>query len=352
MSDNEEIKTEISENENSELNNTEPENTETENSEVKEETSAAENAADDGEDAEIPHGKRSKKDKKKNKKEKKPKKKHGKVWLCIFVVLILLIGWGSISVIKQNNELEKSFYQVKSSKVLSNIRIVCISDMHLKEFGENNKDLVKEIKNLSPDIIAIPGDMNLESEPDNYGAVMRLCEQLKDVAPLYYSLGNHEIDAILFKNSQIYNDLKNAGINILNNETREITIDGTTIDIIGLTQNPKEYDEYGREFFEKAMNADDDFKLVLTHYPENFMGVLEDYDIDLALAGSAHGGQVRLPWIGGLYSADQGVLPKLCDGYHEIGNSKLIVTRGLGKSGVVPRINNKPEIAVIDIGWY
>ena len=100
------------------------------------------------------------------------------------------------------------------------------------------------------------------------------------------------------------------------------------------------------------MSADDNFKLLLTHYPEYFLGKLNDYDIDLAITGHAHGGQVRLPFIGGLYAANQGLFPKLCDGYHEDGNSKFIVSRGLGKSGIVPRINNKPEIVIADISWY
>ncbi len=282
----------------------------------------------------------------------KKKKKLPKILLTILIIVLAIVGIGSIVITRQNNQLEKSFYQVKSNKVISNFRIVCISDMHLKEFGENNQNLVNEIKKLSPDIITFVGDMNLEQKPDDYESVVTLCESLKDVAPLYYSLGNHEIDAILFKNSQIYKDLKGMGINILNNETATLNVDGTDIDVIGLTQNPKEFDEYGREFFEKAMQADDNFKLVLTHYPENFDGVLEEYDVDLALSGHTHGGQVRLPWIGGLYAADQGFFPKLCDGYYEIENSKLIITRGLGKSGIVPRINNKPEIAVVDVSWY
>ena len=277
-----------------------------------------------------------------------PKKKmgFGKKLIIILAVIVAFLGVCSLMIVHQNNQLEKKFYQVKSNKVVDNIRIVALADLHLKGFGKDNEKLVAEVKNLSPDIVAIVGDMNLESQPDNYSSVISLCKQLNEIAPVYYCLGNHEIDAMLFKNSNIYKDIKAEGIKIFNNETETVNIGGTAIDIIGLTQNPTEFDEYGKDFFEKAMSADDNFKLLLTHYPEYFLGKLNDYDIDLAITGHAHGGQVRLPFIGGLYAADQGLFPKLCDGYHEDGNSKFIVSRGLGKSGIVPRINNKPEIVI------
>lgn len=282
----------------------------------------------------------------------KGRKKKGRKLITVLVIIAVFLGLCSGLVIYQNNQLEKSFYQVKSNKVVDNIRIVCISDMHMKEFGVGNERLVNEISRLSPDIIAIVGDMNMESRPDDYDCVVSLVKKLNEVAPVYYSLGNHEIDAMLFKDSKIYDDIKKAGIKIMNNETETVDIGGTQVDIIGLTQNPLEFNDYGKKFFDKAMESDDNFKLVLNHYPENFLGVLDDYNIDLALAGHAHGGQVRLPFIGGLYSADQGFFPELCNGYHEIGNSKLVITRGLGKSGIMPRVNNKPEIMVVDISWY
>ena len=280
------------------------------------------------------------------------KKKSGKKVLAVLLVIVAVIGLSVLSVINQNNQLEKKFYQVKSDKVVDNIRVVCIADMHLKEFGDENANLVNEIKNLSPDLIAIVGDMNHEDKPHEYDCVVSLCKKLNEVAPVYYSLGNHEIDSMLFSDSKIYDDLKAAGIKIFNNESETVTIGGTPVDIIGLTQGPPEYNEYGRKFFEGVMENNENFKLVLTHYPENFQGVIEEHNIDLALTGHAHGGLIRLPWIGGLYAADQGFLPELEDGYHEIENSKVVITRGLGKSGVMPRINNKPEIAVVDISWY
>ena len=272
--------------------------------------------------------------------------------VIIAICAILVIAGFSLWVIYDNNQLEKNFYQVKSSKVADNIRIVSIADLHNKEFGDDNERLVYEISKLSPDIIALVGDMIMEQQPDNYESTLSLCKQLEEIAPVYFSLGNHEIDAMLFGGSNIYKDAKKQGIKILNNEVEQIEIKGTPIDVIGLTQNPVEFEEYGREFFENALAADDNFKLLLTHYPEMYLGVLDDYEVDLALAGHAHGGQVRLPWIGGMYAADQGFFPELCDGYWEIENNKLVITRGLGKSGWCPRINNTPEITVVDLSWY
>lgn len=280
------------------------------------------------------------------------KKKRGRKVLAILLVIVVLAAIGSLTVIYQNRQLEKAFYQVQSNKVIDNIRIVCLSDLHLREFGTGNKDLIDEIEKLSPDMIAIVGDMTLESQPDNYRPIISLCTNLKTIAPLYYALGNHEFDAMLFKDSDIFKDIKSAGINIMNNEMETVTIKGTNIDVIALSQGPAQFDLYGKQFFDRAMKSGDNFKLLLNHYPENFLGTLNEYEIDLALAGHVHGGQIRLPLIGGLYAADQGLLPKLCDGYYEIDNSKLVISKGLGWSGIIPRINNKPEITVVDIGWY
>lgn len=283
---------------------------------------------------------------------KPKKKKRGRKVLAILLVIVVLAAIGSLTVLYQNRQLEKAFYQVQSNKVVDNIRIICLSDLHLREFGTGNKDLIDEIEKLSPDMIAIVGDMTLESQPDNYRSIISLCTNLKTIAPLYYALGNHEFDAMLFKDSDIFKDIKAAGINIMNNEMKTVTIKGTDIDVIALSQGPEQFELYGKQFFDRAMRSDDNFKLLLNHYPENFLGTLNEYEIDLALAGHVHGGQVRLPLLGGLYAADQGLLPKLCDGYYEIDNSKLVISKGLGWSGIVPRINNKPEITVVDVGWY
>ena len=105
-----------------------------------------------------------------------PKKKmgFGKKLIIILAVIVAFLGVCSLMIVHQNNQLEKKFYQVKSNKVVDNIRIVALADLHLKEFGKDNEKLVAEVKNLSPDIVAIVGDMNLESQPDNYSCVNSL----------------------------------------------------------------------------------------------------------------------------------------------------------------------------------
>lgn len=273
-----------------------------------------------------------------------------KVLLSAATVLVLLC---IIYVIWQNTQIDTSFYQVQSNKVSNNVRVVCLTDLHLKEFGNDNERLVKRIKELEPDIIAMAGDMNTYSN-DDYSVVTKLCENLKEVAPIYYSLGNHEYEAWLFKSSKICDDLKNIGVHVLHNESEKVMIGTSTINIGGLSESPKQFEQYGHQFFDKYAESDE-FKLLLVHYPEEFQGTMDNYQVDLALCGHAHGGQIRIPKIGGLYSADQGFFPELTDGMHideEGGGSTFIVSRGLGNSSWIPRINNRPEIVVADINWY
>lgn len=95
----------------------------------------------------------------------------------------------------------------------------------------------------------------------------------------------------------------------------------------------------------------DAYCIVMTHIPILFETQLSAYKFDLGLAGHVHGGIVRLPFIGGLYSQEEGFFPKLCDGKHTLNNGQsLIISAGLGDSKPFPpRINNPPELVVIDI---
>lgn len=268
--------------------------------------------------------------------------------ICIIAVIAVCIC--AFNLVDQS-KIDVSFYQVKSGEVSDSIRIVTIADLHLREFGKDNIRLVEQIRNLHPDIIACVGDSN-KRKKSNYDEVITLFKQLVDVAPVYYSLGNHEYEAMLFRDSKIDKDLKEIGVHVLNDESEVVQVKNTKLDIGGLSQGPDQFERYGHDFFDKYIEENEYFKLLLVHYPHEFQGVLENYPIDLAITGHAHGGLVRLPIIGGLYAPGQGMLPELTEGYHEIENSKVIICRGLGNSNILPRINNRPELAVIDLSWY
>ena len=139
---------------------------------------------------------------------------------------------------------------------------------------------------------------------------------------------------------------------MLFNRAEIIQVNTNDIYIGGLINEPYNYVEYGGKRFMDEYVRSEAFKLLLVHYPEYFMGELEDMPVDLALCGHAHGGIVRIPYLGGVYATDQGFFPPLSEGRHEINDSVVIISRGLGQSHPFPRINNKPEIVVVDVNWY
>ena len=120
----------------------------------------------------------------------KKKNKKGtfmKIVLLLLIVCILICAYYKI----KENTFTTTFYDIDSEKIYEDIRIVNLSDLHLKEFGKNNEKLVKRVRALSPDIITISGDMTNKDNSD-FSVVYTLCKQLVKIAPTYYCLGNHE----------------------------------------------------------------------------------------------------------------------------------------------------------------
>ena len=285
--------------------------------------------------------------------EAKMKRRRRMLVISIILVIIdlLVIGlWHYI--VHEQNTLEITFYHLDTDKVDAGFRIVQLSDLHLHEFGEKNSELVEWVSRLDPDIIVITGDMNIHYNDDIH-VVTDLCEQLVQITDVYYVMGNHEWVDHIDRRTGIKSELVATGVIMLENTYVETEIKGNKVVIGGLVNEVFNYDKYsGPKFMEKYM-AKDGFHLLLVHYPEYFLGKLNDYTIDLAMCGHTHGGLIRLPVIGGLYSSDQGFLPKLYEGMQTVdGGSTVVVSRGLGGDGNIPRINNNPEIVVVDVNWY
>ena len=289
------------------------------------------------------------------------KKKHGiqSVLLHILIVLLILalIMAAAVSVygLYTKTHYEKTFYQETSRKVSANRRIVVISDIHNREYGEKNETLISDLRALKPNLILFPGDMVIRDK-DDYRSVLDLVSALTEIAPCYGVLGNHESERIYYGDDKdLVQRFENAGLKLLRNAQEEIRIGKDTIQLIGVEGTSYGFEEYGgREFMEKTEIDPSAYCILMAHIPILFDPQLSGFDFDLGIAGHVHGGTVILPFLGGLYSYEEGLFPKFTAGKYVLDHQQtLIISAGLGDSKrFPPRINNMPELVIIDVNRY
>ena len=230
-------------------------------------------------------------------------------------------------------------------------RIVHLSDLHNKRFGSNQQYLLEEIKKAKPRIIVITGDL-VDGRNYDEEAGMELVTGCMEIAQVYYVTGNHERWSGKF--NSLEKKIKNSGAMILRNNSSEIKQGNDLIYITGiddpsLSSGYMTDNEVVSAELKKAVNENGSkpsFTILLSHRPELF-SEYKKFNIDLIFSGHAHGGQVRLPFIGGLAAPDQGLFPKYTAGKYEEDNSVMVVSRGLGNSIIPQRIFNRPEIVVV-----
>lgn len=273
--------------------------------------------------------------------------------LLILLSLLAAATLGLYSNIQYNmTHYTAEFYQVHSRKLTEDCRIVFLTDVHLREYGADNCDLVQDIRNLDPDLILLGGDLVTYGNSD-YENMLSLCRQLTSIAPVCGVLGNHEDELYFLDNDRdLVQRFTDTGITLLRNEEATYTINGNVISILGVEGAPESFNDYGAKQFmdQEEQNTDYDFRICLAHVPTYFPDELENYSFELGLAGHTHGGIVRLPKIGPLYSVEEGFFPEYAGGSYTLSNgATLVVSRGLGDSSRVPRINNVPELSVIDV---
>ncbi|OQR56615.1 metallophosphoesterase [Bacillus sp. CDB3] len=261
----------------------------------------------------------------------------------------------SIFLYLQNNLISVSEIKITSSKIPSSFKgfkILQLSDLHNKMFGDNQDVLIKKVKSIQPDIITITGDL-IDSKSYDAEVSLQVVRELVKEYPVYFVTGNHE------KWSGQYNsletELKKHHVTVLRNEHINIQKDGQEIYLLGIddpefTSGNHNEGSIVKNEIAKAKNEvnPDGYKVLLSHRPE-FLNVYTEEKIDLVLSGHAHGGQVRLPFIGGLVAPNQGILPKYTAGLYEKQSTSMIVSRGLGNSTIPQRIFNRPEIVVVQL---
>ena len=234
--------------------------------------------------------------------------------------------------------------------------VLCqVSDVHNEARGEGNAALLRALREAAPDLICITGDF-LDSRRTDLDFALELAGQLAEIAPAVYVTGNHE--ARRMDLSALEAGLAARGVRALRDGWTPLARGGEEIALIGLDDPgfaagegwtlSEGLDQTQARLSALLAQAGDRFSLVLSHRPE-LLPAYADAGADLVLSGHAHGGQVRLPGIGGLFAPGQGILPRLTSGVYARGETRLVVSRGLGNSSFPLRVFNPPEIVTVTL---
>ena len=251
--------------------------------------------------------------------------------------------------------LTMGMYDIEDEKIpvsFEDYTIVQVSDLHNATFGKKQETLLGAIEQEKPDMVVITGDL-IDSSSTDVENAMEFVEGAVKLAPVYYVTGNHE--AATNKYLELEKQLELAGVTILRNASVEIECEDYSIQLLGVDDpNFTKTDE----MFDMStgimknnleeMDITDEYTILLSHRPE-LINIYSEYSIDLVLSGHAHGGQVIIPFVGGLVAPNQGFFPEYTEGIHEINNTKMIISRGLGNSIIPIRVNNLPELVVIKL---
>lgn len=269
------------------------------------------------------------------------KKKRNLIILAVAsVILLALIIW----VIWSNVSLELSTYTVSSDnlpKAFDGYRIAHVSDLHSAEFGSENEKLLGLLRESDPDIIAITGDI-IDSSRTDVEVALDFAKEAMNIAPCYYVTGNHEAGVSKETYEKLEKGLHEIGVLVMHGDEIVIEKDGEAISLIGI-DDPR-FADFPQNISDPS--STDSFTILLSHRPEYFDEYV-DFDVDLVLSGHAHGGQFRLPFIGGLIAPGQGLFPEYDAGSFTDGNTTMIVSRGIGNSIIPVRFNNRPELVLV-----
>jgi predicted MPP superfamily phosphohydrolase len=253
--------------------------------------------------------------------------------ISVLAALLILAGW----VLWSNTAVELNTVTVKSDDLpaqFSGYRIAHVSDLHSAGFWP---DVIEILKEAEPDIICITGDLMDSRDQSPETALAFMAEAVK-IAPCYFVTGNHETALSWSLCNRLIKGLKALGVHVLEDETILLERQGAFVSLTGHFWG--DTDHVGE------LNPHDRYKILLSHQPEDFDNYAAG-GYDLVLSGHAHGGQFRLPFIGGLYAPGQGILPEYDAGLFRVDGTQMMVSRGIGNSSFPVRFNNRPEVILL-----
>ena len=273
-----------------------------------------------------------------------------KILLCTLCALIgCCIAFGGW-VIWANTALERTDYKIASARLpaeFEGFRIAQVADLHCAEYDDGNQKLLSMLKEGQPDIIVFTGDTFDERHP-NKAPTLEFLRACTEIAPCYMVTGNHECAMNRQDYFALEAQIRGLGVDVMHAEKVTLTRGNASITLLGVDDENYEGILHSPEQL-RELAGTDGFTILLSHRPEYFWRYAES-EIDLTLSGHAHGGQFRLPLIGGLYAPGQGPLPEYDSGVYTYENANMVVSRGIGQSSFPLRFNNRPELVIITLG--
>ena len=259
----------------------------------------------------------------------------------VFSILLAALALIAVYLYAQNSWLQLSRYALHIG-LERPLTIVQLSDLHNARFGQEQARLLDMARAQSPDVIVLTGDLidDAKGDPEPALELVRGCAA---IATTYFVAGNHE--KISANYEAFRQELEKAGVVDLNG--KNVTLEnGATL------TGAQDAGFIGREnyagYVASLAPETDGYHILIAHRPE-LAASYAAAGFDLALCGHAHGGQIRLPFIGGLYAPGQGRLPRHTAGLYDVDDMTLLVSRGLGNSTFPFRVNNRPEVVALTI---
>lgn len=281
----------------------------------------------------------------------------------ILIIVAVFIVYCLIEMIRELRDFRVTKYRICSQKlngIKREKKIIFLSDLHNRMYGEENERLLESIRNQHPDLILIGGDMLVRKDGNSYDKTVHFLAKLPGICPVYCANGNHEqkLKELPDKYEQSYEEYKKAltasGIHMLENASETVKLDEVPVKLSGLEIPLGAYARFGRkelslkEITDRIGEHGDDYQILLAHHP-GYMKEYLAYGADLILGGHYHGCVVQLPWIGGVISTNFTLFPKYSGGIYPEGEQTAVVSRGLGTHSVPLRLWNWPELIVLEL---
>lgn len=281
----------------------------------------------------------------------------------ILIIVAVFIVYCLIEMIRELRDFRVTKYRICSQKlngIKREKKIIFLSDLHNRMYGEENERLLESIRNQHPDLILIGGDMLVRKDGNFYDKTVHFLAKLPGICPVYCANGNHEqkLKELPDKYEQSYEEYKKAltasGIHMLENASETVKLDEVPVKLSGLEIPLGAYARFEKkelslkEITDRIGEHGDDYQILLAHHP-GYMKEYLAYGADLILGGHYHGCVVQLPGIGGVISTNFTLFPKYSGGIYQEGEQTAVVSRGLGTHSVPLRLWNWPELIVLEL---